>query len=152
MNCIYHRIDDFKSGNYRKVPILNVCSYFLVIFIILVQFALWKTLGLKIMLVESVLFKHMNEQRCEHLNTTTGPAPLLHVNIFVFFPPECICSCPYECICFPPVNIFVFLLAAFQLVWATFQGHNRWVIPPSVDMSEFVDFSPLLLPRTTLIS
>ena len=37
------------------------------------------------MLVESVLFKHMNEQRCEHLNTTTGPAPLLYVNIFVFF-------------------------------------------------------------------
>ena len=28
---------------------------------------------------------------------------------------------------FLPLNTFVFLLVAFQLVWATFRGHNQWL-------------------------
>ena len=91
------------------------------------------------------LFKHMNEQWCEHLNTGAGGTELLLVNIFVFSPP---CD-PYVFV-FIHMNVFVspceyicVFAAGIPASLIHIPGSQPVVIPPSVDMSEFVDFSPL---------
>ena len=72
--------------------------------------------------------------------------------IYLFFPlpAQCICFYPHECICF---SLWIYLCVFAGGIPASLShipGSQPVVIPPSVDMSEFVDFSPLPRTRTWL--
>ena len=126
--CIMYIVSSFLSVSYLQLYFREVAS---------------RTGGGRL-----ALFKHMNEQWCEHLNTGAGGTELLLVNIFVFSPP---CD-PYVFV-FIHMNVFVspceyicVFAAGIPASLIHIPGSQPVVIPPSVDMSEFVDFSPL--PRT----